>query len=96
MLTKEQKKLLANALMEELHDIPRLHSIAHLDNATRDDTIEVETWENMLSINLVKIYHTLNIAGLYCTNKQDDVPSHTHNNSKRDNILVDIYTFKFI
>lgn len=99
MLTKEQKNIIATKVINDIlaMDLPRLHGLQYFDETNiLQDRIEVETWENMQSINILAFFTELNLAGLIFTNKQNDVYSTTHNHPKKDNILVDIYTFKFI
>jgi len=93
MLLTEQKQKLIESLYEELKDTPRLISIKYFNNPGEPEFVEVITEEHMPSLGLLNIYHTLNIAGLRCTNKLDDVE--WDNDTGKFIKYVDIYYFQF-
>ena len=93
MLRQDQKILLVKDLNQELTQLIGINSINYF-NENNEEFVEVVTEENVLSSNLVKMYHTLNLAGLICTEKQDDIELEDSNNKFIK--YVDVYYFKFI
>jgi hypothetical protein len=93
MLRKDQKILLAQDLNSELTQLKGINSVKYFDE-NNEEFVEVITEENVIATNIVKMYHTLNLAGLICTEKQDDIEF--ENTNGKFIKYVDIYYFKFI
>ena len=94
MLLTDQKIKLVEALNEELKNTPHLISIIYFPaTGTDKDFVEIITEETAPATSLLNIYHTLNIAGLRCTNKLDDVDFEDENGKWKK--YVDIYYFEF-
>ena len=90
-LNQDQKSKLISTLNEELSQLNGIISVKYFSENNSDDFVEVVTEEHVLSSNLIKMYHTLNLAGLICTDKLDDVEFEDANKK-----YMDIYYFKFV
>lgn len=94
MLSQDQKILLVEELNKELTQLKGINSVKFFPKEIEgQEFVEVITEENVISLNLVKMYHTLNLAGLTCIEKQDDVEFGDANGKFIK--YVDIYYFKF-
>lgn len=94
MLSQDQKILLVEELNKELTQLKGINSVKFFPKEIEgQEFVEVITEENVISPNLVKMYHTLNLTGLTCIEKQDDIEIDDANGKFIK--YVDIYYFKF-